>query len=41
MPDMESDTDGNDIIDIGDDNKLVNVWAQGGNDKVIGGVGEN
>jgi hypothetical protein len=38
---METDHDGNDIIDIGDDNVSVTVWGQGGNDKIIGGQGEN
>ena len=38
--DGETENDGNDIIDIGDDNKLIHVWGQGGNDKIIGGVGE-
>ena len=31
--------DGNDIIDVGDDNMRVGVYGQGGNDKIIGGVG--
>ena len=33
--------DGGDIIDVGDDNFLVGVYGQGGNDKIIGGVGTN
>lgn len=31
--------DGNDIIDVGDGNLNVGVYGQGGNDKIIGGVG--
>ena len=31
--------DGNDIIDVGDDNANVGVYGQGGNDKIIGGSG--
>ena len=33
--------DGNDIIDVGDENFDVGVFGQGGNDKIIGGVGAN
>ena len=31
--------DGNDIIDVGNDNMNVKVYGQGGNDKIIGGFG--
>ena len=31
--------DGNDIIDVGDFNGNVGVYGQGGNDKIIGGLG--
>ena len=37
----DQDNDGNDIIDIGDDNQTVLVWAQGGNDKIVGGIGSD
>ena len=33
--------DGDDIIEIGDNNMLVSVYGQGGNDKIIGGFGAN
>ena len=31
--------DGDDIIDVGNDNSNVRVYGQGGNDKLIGGFG--
>ena len=31
--------DGNDIIDIGNNNQNVFVYGQGGNDKIVGGYG--
>ena len=31
--------DGDDIIEIGDNNMGVKVYGQGGNDKIIGGFG--
>ena len=44
MPLIEQPTtfnkyDGDDIIDVGDNNIRVGVFGQGGNDKIIGGVG--
>ena len=33
--------DGDDIIEIGDNNENVFVWGQGGNDIIIGGYGAN
>ena len=38
-PETFNKFDGNDIIDVGDENLLVKVYGQGGNDKIIGGVG--
>ena len=32
---------GDDIIHIGDDNKSVDVYGQGGNDKIVGGAGDH
>ena len=31
--------DGDDIIDVGNNNTIVKVYGQGGNDKIIGGFG--
>lgn len=31
--------DGDDLIDVGDNNLRVGVFGQGGNDKIIGGWG--
>ena len=31
--------DGDDIIDVGNDNMNVRAYGQGGNDKLIGGFG--
>ena len=33
--------DGDDIIEIGDNNMAVKAYGQGGNDKIIGGFGVN
>ena len=39
FPETFNKFDGNDLIDVGDDNALVTVFGQGGNDKLIGGYG--
>ena len=39
LPDTFNKYDGNDIIDIGDNNAIVKVYGQGGNDKILGGYG--
>ena len=42
FPETFNKYDGNDLIEVGDDNgALVTVYGQGGNDKIIGGVGAN
>jgi hypothetical protein len=38
-PDTFNKFDGDDIIDIGNNNKKVTVYGQGGNDKIVGGWG--
>lgn len=40
-PDTFNKFDGDDIIDVGNDNMKVYVYGQGGNDKIIGGHGTN
>ena len=39
FPETFNKYDGDDLIDVGDDNALVTVFGQGGNDKIIGGYG--
>ena len=38
-PDGLNKNDGDDVIDVGDNNETVAVQGQGGNDKIIGGYG--
>ena len=40
-PDTFNKWDGNDIIDVGNANMAVEVYGQGGNDKIIGGYGDD
>ena len=39
-PDGFNKFDGDDVIEVGDNNATVQVFGQGGNDKIIGGVGQ-
>ena len=41
FPDTFNKYDGDDIIDVGDNNFTVKVYGQGGNDKITGGYGAN
>lgn len=36
--DTDNEFDGDDLIDVGDDNAIVKVYGQSGNDKIIGGT---
>ena len=40
-PDTFNKYDGDDIIDVGNANEDVRVWGQGGNDKIVGGYGDD
>ena len=40
-PDGRNKNDGDDDIDVGDNNETVAVHGQGGNDKIIGDYGNN
>ncbi len=41
FPETFNKFDGNDLIDVGNNNLGVFVYGQGGNDKIIGGFGDN
>ena len=40
-PDTFNKYDGDDVIDVGNDNMAVKVFGQGANDKIIGGWGDD
>ena len=41
FPDTFNKYDGDDVIDVGNDNMAVKVFGQGANDKIIGGWGDD